>query len=166
MKSRYAGLLALPLMLLLQACPVGTDYPLGYPGKEKADPGLIGTWEATDASPEVLRASVVPKDAYSYTVEVLAQSDLYMIGSTRFTGYTTILDKQNFFYVFDRGDSKYYLYHYRLKGKKELDLYDVGFLEKGIDGIVSTEAFRQEVTASMAREDGCFSERKTYKKQR
>lgn len=165
MKFRYAGLLALPLVLLLQACPVGTDYPLGIPDKEKADPALIGSWRSTDGTPEVIAGNIVKKTSSSFDVTVTERGEMYSLNSSVFTGYTTTLGGKNFFYVKDPEDSKYYLYHYELTGKKQLALYDVSLLEKGIDGITSTEAFRQEVLASMAKEGGCFSEKKTYTRQ-
>ncbi len=165
MKFRYAGLLALPLVLLLQACPVGTDYPLGTPGKEKADAGLLGTWASIEGTPEVVKAVVSKKTTNSFTVTVQEKGEMYSLTSMDFTGYTTVLEGKNFLYVQDPEDSKYYLYHYELIGKKGLALYDVSFLEKGMDGITSTETFREEVKASMAKEGGCFSEKKMYQKQ-
>jgi hypothetical protein len=153
------------IALLTTGCPVGISYPLGDPGTEKIDKDLLGVWVAAVDTAEMLKIEVGKKDDYTYWVEVLEQSENYMMDGTSYDSWVTKLDGETFIYSkpTDPEEEDYYLYHYQIEGKK-LVLQDVGLLVGGVDAVTSTEAFREEVSASLKLPD-CLSARFEYVKQ-
>jgi len=148
MKKQYALFLLLPLMLLLTACPVGTNYPLGNPGTEKIDNNLIGTWENSEADPEAKKVSIKRADNFSYDIEVFDPGSQYTLTSTTLKGWVTPLEGKQFVYIRAENEETFYLYCYKIQGNV-LTTWDVGLLVGGIDAVTSTQAFRDEVAASL-----------------
>ena len=145
-----------PFILLLTGCPVGTDYPLSTPGTEKIDKALIGTWIAQDPESSVKKVKIKKSDKYSYNVMVVDTGSYYWVDDMKFTGYTTEMEGKKFVYFKGETSGKYYLYCYEVIDKKQFKTWDVGLKEGGIDAVVSTDAFRQEVIASLKHDD-CLS---------
>lgn len=167
MKNLTNLMIAVPLagiLLTLTACPIGIDYSLGTPGTEKIDKSLIGTWTTSTPDAEVVKVRISKKDNYSYLVEILEKGEMYDLETDMLTAWVTELDGNKFLYAQEGGDSPsgpYYLYHYGFDNQKNLTLHDVSLLINGVDGITSTDAFREEVRQSLKKE-GCLSEPRTY----
>lgn len=157
-----------PFLLLLMGCPVDTKFPFGTPGTEKIDKDLIGTWinPTGEENADVLKVKISKKDNFSYDVIVLEKGGMYMADTNIFVGYVSKLDGKDFFYLQSAGRTdKNYLYHYTFDGKQLLT-HDVGLKVGGIDAVTSTEAFRQEVSASLPLEDCLNGEIKWVKSDR
>ncbi len=143
------------LVIAFSGCPMATDHPLGYPGKEKIDKRLIGTWEAIadPANLAITKVKISQKDEYSYDVKVIGKGELFSEETVVFTGWVTELDKHQFIYFKPEngGKVRYYLYCYKMGKKKHDDFfsYDVGLLHNGVEKLYDTEEFRKEVSASL-----------------
>jgi len=147
-------------------CPVGIAYPFATENQvEKVDNKLVGTWRSTDASADIVEMHITKEDDITYGVEVLEKGENYLADDSRFYSWGTKLDGHNFLFSqgIDSGADDYYLYHISFEGKK-LVIQDVGLLVGGIDAVTSTEAFRQEVSASLKNPD-CLTARFEYQKQ-
>ena len=160
-----AGFLFL-LAIVTPGSPVGIPYPLCDESQlEKVDKDLLGTWKAVADSAEILVVRIGQEDELTYNVEVIEQSENYLADDTQFFSWTTRLDGHSF--IFSQGSESdnedFYLYHYAFEGKK-LVIHDVGLLVGGMDAVTSTEAFRQEVSASLKNPE-CLSGRFEYVKQ-
>lgn len=155
MKKAIYLLLLCPVILLLTGCPVGTNYPLGTPGTEKIDKKLIGNWSTDAEDPEARQVVIKQADDFSYDVEVFETGTMYMPTTKIFKAWVTTLEGKSFFYLKPDNADSYYLYCYEVN-KKTLTTWDVGLKVGGIDAVTSTEAFRNEVKASLPRED-CLS---------
>lgn len=158
-------LLILPLAFLLQACPVEVGYAPGNPGKEKLNEKILGSWTSSDSGLVFTAVNVVKADDFSADVKVLQKSADYMIEDTEFKLWTTVIDGKNFAYLCAKSKllaPTYYLYHFIID-KNTMKLYEVRFLVEGIDGITSTESFREEVSASMKNPE-CFVSAGSYVK--
>lgn len=161
------GLALLALVCLVNTgCPVGIDYPFATESQlEKVDNKLVGTWRSVVDSADMLQVRILKEDDITYSIEVLEKSENYMADDTRFFGWSTKLDGHSFLFSqgLDSDDDSYYLYHISFEGKK-LVIQDVGLLVGGVDAVTSTEAFREEVSASLKNPD-CLSARFEYIKQ-
>jgi hypothetical protein len=158
MKKSHFILIMLPIILLLMGCPVDTKFPLAEPGTEKIDKNLLGTWDNhnSDSTADVRKVKITKKDSFTYNVTVLEKGNMYMADTNIFEGFVTKLEGKDFFYVRPAGkESKYYLYCYQLDGK-QLKTYDVGLKAGGLDAVTSTNAFQEEVKASLKMPD-CLS---------
>jgi len=164
MNKIFVSILAFASLLLFTGCPVGVNFPPGTPGTEKIDKKLIGTWSNDQEDPEVKKVTISKADAYTYEVEVLEKGSLYMANTDHFKGYVTKIDGKNFVYFLEDKDSgQYFLYNYNIEDGK-LKTYDVGLKVGGIDAVTSTEAFREEIKASLKMED-CLSGEIVWKKE-
>jgi hypothetical protein len=134
--------------LVLAACPIGIAVPLGNPGTEKIDKGLIGTWRSADADHELQVVRVAKRDKTSYDVEVLEKGEMFTAESTHFTAWVTQIEGQRFLYGKPEGSSEYFHYAYTIEGG-EVVLSNVVLAVGGVDAATSTDAFRAEVVASM-----------------
>ena len=152
--SPLAWLALLPLWLLW-GCPTGADYPLGTLDTEAIDPALLGTWAQDDTEREVMRVVVRQKTETAYAVEVLERGATFALEDDLLTGWVTTIGDKKFIYLKPASEEKYYLYCYEVRDG-ELLTWDVGLLVGGIDAVTSTEAYRQEVAASLGLED-CLS---------
>ncbi len=159
------GLLFL-FAILATGCPVGIAYPLCEENQVlKVDNRLLGTWKCLSDSAEILLVKIAKEDDITYAIEVLEQGENYMAESTEFFSWTTTLDGHTF--IFSQGadsdEADYYTYHYQLDGKK-LIIEDVSLLIGGMDAVTSTNAFREEVSASLKKPE-CLTSRFEYVKQ-
>lgn len=161
MKKSLVYIMMVAITITFYGCPVAIDYPLGKPGTEKIDKGLIGTWSTEGDTDDmtIVKFKVEEKDDYSYKVTVLETGELYAEETMDFTGWVTELDGFHFIYLQPVGGTSYYLYNYSIdKNERNKFLsHDVGLLVNGTDGVTSTETYRQEVSASLKKAD-CLSE--------
>lgn len=151
------------LLIVFYGCPVGLDYPLGNPGKEKIDNSLVGTWQTDNSDAEVVKLSISTNDSYSYKVQVVERGELYSLTTDDLTGWVTKLNKKSFFYVKPSDEEKYY--HYMLKeiSGNSMVTCDVSLLVGGVDAVTSSESLREEVLGSMKRDDFCTETISWYK---
>lgn len=157
MTKLIAPLFLLATLLVSTGCPVGIDYPLGTPGSEKIDPDLIGTWSADKEDHEIMKVRIEKADNYSYRIVVLETGSMYSVEDDQFTGRVTTIGGKKFIYAQPNSSSEYYTYCYELDGKEQMRSYDVGLLVGGTDAVTSTQAYRNEVEASLKMDD-CLSE--------
>lgn len=153
-KITYFAVFSL-LLIVFYGCPVGLDYPLGNPGKEKIDDRLVGTWQTDNSDAEVVKLSISKNDSYSYKVQVVERGELYSLTTDDLTGWVTKLNKMTFFYVKPSDEAKYY--HYTLKeiSDSKMVTCDMSLLVGGVDAVTSSESLREEVLGSMDRYDFC-----------
>lgn len=146
-------LLHLSILILVittfYGCPVGIDYPLGIPGKEKINKDLIGTWVSDSKEAEVLKVKFEKNDDNSYKVTVLERGEMYALETDNLTGWITELEGSTFLYLKPEGEEKYYHYSFSFSEKDKLISTDVSLLDGGVDAVTSTEAFRKQVASSM-----------------
>ena len=121
----------LPLLFLLQACPVGLDYAMSELGSEPVNQKLIGTWENQDKNGEVLKIEFI-KDRPNSLKAV-------------------VLERKTFLIFKPEGEAKFYHYQYELKGD-EIVFHDVALLDGGIDAVNSSQSLRDQVSRSMSME--------------
>lgn len=141
------------ILLMSTGCPVGIDYPLGYPGTEKIEKKLIGTWYNDKEDHEMKRIRIGKWDNYSYRIEVLEVGSMYSVEDQNFRGWITKIGGKTFLYAKPDNSEEYYLYCYAMDGKKKMSSWDVSLLVGGVDAVTSTEAFREEVKGSMLMDD-------------
>ena len=154
------------IALLTTGCPVGIAYPLCEESQVlKIDKDLLGTWRAVSDSAEILEVKISKEDDVTFAVEVLQKGENYMVDDIEFFSWTTKLDGHTF--IFSQGANSdsddYFLYEYAFKGKR-LVIHDVSLLVGGTDAITSTEAFREELSASLKMPD-CLVSKLEYVKQ-
>lgn len=147
--------IALAVLFLFSGCPVGVDFPLGNPGKEPIDRALLGTWATTGEDPDYKRVTIEQKDDFSYSIEVFETGSMYSLDVTEFTAWVTTVEGKTFIYAQPVGssDESYYLYHYETGDNKTMKTHDVSLLVNGTDAVISTDAYREEVKASMGKAD-------------
>jgi hypothetical protein len=136
-------------------CPVGIDYPLGKPGKEKINKDLLGTWVNSEEDPEVKKASIKKKDDYSYDVLVLERGSMYSLESDKLTGWITEVEGKTFLYLKEEGQTQYYHYMLPVIDKKSMTTCDVSLLDGGVDSVKSSETLRKQVVNSMKKAEFC-----------
>jgi hypothetical protein len=165
--KKHMKLILLPVLFIslifLYGCPVSMDFPADYPGTQKIDKALIGTWTCVmDSCSDLQVVTVKKKTDYSYDIEVVEKGDSYFVDDLFFEGFVTRIDGKNFLYAKGESTAGYFLYHYEVDGKS-LSLFDVSLIEGGKDAVTSTEAFRAEISASLKKE-GCLTERIDFKR--
>jgi len=152
--------------LFLMACPVSSSYPLGEKGKEKIDKNMIGKWKTDKADHEAKKINVRMADDFSYDVTVEEEGSSFMADTKEFKGWLTKLEGKTFFVLQEINEGKatetYYVYHITI-GKDGFTTHDIGCLVDGTSAITSTEAYRNEVKASMSKENFLSSEAKWVK---
>lgn len=153
--KRLILLCILPLMWVLTGCPISVDYPLGYPGKEKIDDKLIGSWVTADTSAEVISFTIEKADDFSYKVKVLERGSMYAENVDDFKGWNTTLGGKQFIYFQNVSDASagYYSYCYWFDTAGNLVASDFALLVGGVDAVTSTENYRREVSQSMVMPD-------------
>ncbi|MEZ4776567.1 MAG: hypothetical protein R3D00_25550 [Bacteroidia bacterium] len=154
MKNLLFSTMLLVFAVLISGCPVGLDFPLGDPGKEKIDERLLGTWIDQSGEAEMQKLTLTKKDDYTYEVHVLEKGEMYALQVDYLDAWVTTLEGQSFLFgkPHDENDQKFYHYHYVFDGE-DLIVHDVSLLEGGIDAVTSREALRKEVVASMKKPD-------------
>lgn len=146
-----------PLLFLLTACPVSTDYPLGVKGNESIDTDLIGIWTNDFVDAEASKIEFQQgKEKNTYKITVLQQGEMYMADGDEFIGWLTTVKNQRFLVLEQSG--KYYAYAVHKINSKELKTFDPTLKAGGIDAVTSTENFQKEIIASMAFSDFLTSE--------
>lgn len=130
-------------------CPIGIDYPLGTPGKEKINKDLIGIWESNDSEAEVLKVKFEKSDDNSYKVTVLERGAMYGLETDFLTGWVTEIEGKTFLFFKPENEEKYYHYMIKEMGNGTMVTCDVSLLDGGVDAVTSTEAFRKQVATSM-----------------
>jgi len=143
------------MIMSFYGCPVGLDYPLGNPGKEKIDKNLIGTWTNDAEDPEVRKLTISKNDDYSYKILVIEKGSMYSLETDNLTGWITKIEGNTFFYAKADNEEKYYHYMFHFGGKNEMTTCDVSLLDGGVDSVTSTDALRKQVAVSMKKIEFC-----------
>lgn len=153
----WKSILFLPLLFLLTACPVSTNYPLGTKGSESLDKDLIGIWTNDLADSEVSKIEFKQGlEKNTYKITVLEQGEMYMADGDEFIGWLVTLINQRFLVLEQNGN--YYAYAVNKINSKELKTFDPTLKVDGINAVTSTENFQKEIMASMAFSDFLTSE--------
>jgi len=135
--------------------PVGLDYPIAEPSKEKIEENLIGTRKNNNPEAEIIRVKISKKDKNTYTVQVLEKGELYALQTDNFTGWSCSLNSEKFLYFKPDNEDQYFHYFIKeLKGNK-MTTCDLSLLDGGKDAVTSTEALRKEAISSMKMEGFC-----------
>jgi hypothetical protein len=151
----------LPLLaafsFLFAGCPVSSTFPLGASNAEEIDTRLIGTWKNDSASVEASEVKIEKADAYTYKMTVVEKGSTYMAEGEIFNAWLTKLKDKTFLVLqeTDNGTAKekYYVYCLSGIGKNSITTNDITLKVGGTDAITSIQAYRDEVTASMEKED-------------
>lgn len=101
--------------LLLAGCPFHNANPLGVPGKDAVDSGLIGSWKCKSADYAVQYFKVAKGKKKSLT-GMLVEGSGEAGNATSFVGYTSDIQGKTFAYFKETGGSDYYFVNYRLSG--------------------------------------------------
>ncbi len=158
MKKHFSILSSIAVLLLIAilnaGCPVGLDYPLGSPSKEKLDTKLLGTWVSQSTDSEIKRVKVAKKDDNTYSIEVLERGEMYALDTDKLNAWVTKFNGNTFLFAQpdDPNDQKYYHYHYKFEGNR-LVMSDMSLLVGGMDAVTSQEALHKEVMESMKNPD-------------
>lgn len=152
MKKRFLFLFS-SVIFLLMGCPVGLEYSLGNPGKEKIDKDLLGTWRGDSEEGEVRRVKMEAGEDNSLKVTVLERGEMYSLETDNLTGWVTTVDTKKFLYFTPEGEGKgtYYHYCYWMDGDSVVST-SMSLLDGGVEAITSTETLRMQVVASMKME--------------
>ncbi len=137
------------LILINYGCPVGLDYPLGNPGKEKINPELLGTWVTDNDEAEVLSVTFSRQDDFTYKVTVNERGTLYALETDNFSAWITKFEGKEFLYLKPDDEDKYYHYMLLKLEEKTLISTDLSLLDGGVDVVKSTESLRKEVKNSI-----------------
>ncbi len=151
--KRQHSIISLTLVLfafILSGCPVGIDYPPGYPGKEKLDKGLIGTWYNSNPDNEVVEIEISKADDYMYSATVITAGSMYSLESIVLSGWCTEIGGLKFVYFRSVSESEpqFFSYAYNLDGN-ELETFNFSLLDGGVDAVTSTEAYRSQIETSI-----------------
>lgn len=137
------------LIFLNYGCPVGLDYALGNPGKEKINPAILGTWVTDNDEAEVLSVTFSKLDDFSYKVTVNERGTMYALETDNLTAWITKFEGKEFLYLKPDDEDKYYHYMLIKLDEKTLISTDLSLLDGGIDAVKSTESLRKEVKNSI-----------------
>lgn len=142
-------------VILFSGCPTGIGYPAGYPGKEKIDKDLVGTWTTPDEEKEIKLVRISRIDDFSLKAEVLETGSMYSLEAKEFTGWCTEIGGMKFVYwqPVSETEHDYFLYSYKIKGNN-MESYDVSLLDGGIDAVTSVESYRDQIATSIKMTDG------------
>jgi hypothetical protein len=157
MKTILSIALIVSGLFILAGCPVSSTYPLGKKGDVKLDTRLIGTFSNTAEDVEANKVVIKKGDeTNTYTVYVSEKGSAFMADGPDFTGWLAKLDDQTFLVlqqvVDDVAQETYYVYHIEFDKSKGFKSSDISLKVNGTTAITSIEAYREEVTASMAME--------------
>ena len=164
MKKLLLYLSIIVISLLNFGCPVGLDYALGNPGKEKIDTKLIGIWSNSEEDPEVVRATISKIDNYSYKIVVNERGSMYSLETDELTAWVTKVDGKLFLYMKPDNEDKYYHYLIVDLTKDTMITSDVSLLDGGVDAVTSTATLKNQVKKSMKME-GWATETITWTKE-
>lgn len=142
----------IPLMFLLQACPIGLDYSMAGAGQEKINKKLIGVWESDNPDGEISVVEFKENTATSLKATVITPGESYTLEEMEFTVWQTELNGKSFLVLKPENEDKYYHYCIRFNGDNEIVFHDVALLDGGTDAVTSTESLRDQVARSMEME--------------
>lgn len=157
MKTLHVLFLLAAGLLLLTGCPVNTDYPLAPKGTTRLDKKLIGAW-TTDAEEPAVKTVNIEKGMVdnTYKITVTERGPMYAPETDNFTGWLTELGGKTFLVLQSvlegTPQEAYFLYHVDIE-KNTITTHDCKMLVGGMDAVVSTETFQQEILASMKKSD-------------
>ncbi len=152
MKKGYL-VLGLAAVVLFLGCPVGMSFAPGDPGKEFLDERIVGTWITADEFSVFKKAEVARADSSSFRVKLYETTDMFVLGDeTELQGWTTRIDDQPFLYVLSAELNEYFTYGYAFQNGG-IVLYDAALLDGGKDSVLSTESFRNQLAASIKKEE-------------
>ncbi len=137
------------LILINYGCPVGLDFPLGNPGKEKINPTLLGTWVTDNDDAEVLSVTFSKQDDFTYKVTVNERGTMYALETDNLSAWITKFEGKEFLYLKPDNEDKYYHYMLLKLDEKTLISTDLSLLDGGVDAVKSTESLRKEVKNSI-----------------
>ncbi len=143
--------------ILLTACPISSEFPLGKKGEVSLNQNLIGIW-TTDAQDVEANSVEFTKgsEANTYNFEVLERGSMFMADGPSFIAWLTELNSKTFLVLQQVMDGapleSYYVYCIQPE-KKKMTSFDITLKVNGIDAITSISAYRDEVKASMAFDD-------------
>ena len=159
MKKPLIPIVLLLTMFVITGCPVGVPYPLGKQGTEKINKDILGTWSQTNPDQEVMKMEIAKFDNNTVLVTVLEKGSMYSLEVDKFKGWFTEIEGKNFIYLQDIDDATddFYTYCYQIDGNT-MKSYDISLKVGGVDAITSTEAYREEVKASLKMEGALSSE--------
>ncbi|MDZ4822100.1 MAG: hypothetical protein SH856_01450 [Flavobacteriales bacterium] len=159
--SGYA--MAALVILSLQACPVGLDYPLDDSAKSEMNKSLIGTWKISEdvEEPEISEVTFEKNDEHTYTIEIVPGPS-FMGEGTSFIGWIVEMNGRQFMVAQDIGDGLNYHYSFEVN-KKALTTWDISLLIGGVDAVTSTAALQDAVKESMKSEEFLSGEQKWVK---
>ncbi len=159
MKKVYLlPVIVITLGILLTGCPVSSTYPLGE--QEKAEPinrELLGTWVNTQEGTEANKIVVEKgKEKNTYEINVIEKGSSFMADGDKFIAWVTTMNDLKFMVLkeilIDNKTPKYYVYNFTVRDN-ELTTHDITLKVKGTDAITSIQAYREEVAASINKED-------------
>lgn len=157
MKTLHVLFLLAAGLMLLTGCPVSTNYPLAAKGSTKLEKKLIGTW-TTDAEEPAVKTVNIEKgtDDNTYKVTVTERGPMYAPETDHFTGWLAELGGKTFLVLQSvlngAPEEAYFLYLVDIE-KNQITTHDSSMLVGGMDAVVSTETYQQEILASMTKEN-------------
>lgn len=161
-------LLLMPVAMLLTACPVSQEFPLGIKGEYPFDNRLIGVWSNGQESVEASQVEIkAQNDGKSAQLNVLERGSLYTPETNLFEAWLTIIKDETFLVLKEMPTEpaekeSYFLYHLTIE-ENLVTTRDVGLLVGGSDAVTSTETFREEVKQSLEIDDCLSSPIEWYK---
>lgn len=142
-------LFLLPLVFLLQACPMGLDYAMSEIGSEAINQKLVGTWVNENTGGEIAKIEFIKDRPNSLKANVLERGEMYSLETDRLEVWQTVLNDNTFLIFKPEGEAKFYHYQYELKGD-EIIFHDVALLDGGIDAVNSSASLREQISRSMS----------------
>lgn len=153
----------LPLVLLLQACPVGLDYSLADKHQVPIDARLLGEWESDNPSGEIQSIVFKANNSMSLHATVLEPGDSYALEEVDFTVWQTELEGKTFLVFKPDVEDKFYHYGVEMDDR-EIVFYDMSLLNGGTDAVNSSESLRKEVASSIYMEGWAAEKTRLFKK--
>ena len=144
-------LFLLPLVFLLQACPIGLDYAMSELGSEPVNQKLIGTWVSDNPGGEITKIEFIKDRPNSLKAKVIERGEMYSLETDNLEVWQTVLNNKTFLIIKPEGEAKFYHYQYEMKGD-EIVFHDVSLLDGGVDAVNSNQSLREQVSRSMSME--------------
>lgn len=154
-RTTFSLAAALPIMLLLQACPQGLSHPFAEQREAVADAGLVGTWRIADAGSthEMEQVRVEQGEGGTYRITVLERNADYLLNDTVFPAWSVERNGRRVLVAFGAADSVFFHYGYELKDR-QLTLYDLALDEQVKDPNTSAADIRMAIAASLEEPEG------------
>lgn len=146
------------LSFVLCGCPVSSKFPLGLQTDAIAfDNNLVGTWENPSKEEEAKLIKIEKgSEKNTYKLKIVEKGDGFMADSDNFLCWVTVLNEKKFFVMQEilapGENASFYVYQIAVSGNK-LTSHNITLKVKGTDAITSVSSYREEVAASMEKED-------------